>query len=126
LSLDETQNKVTSRDCSDSELSFPPDEAEIHLPDNISLIDSIHLKARILEFQVNQERAKELARKYRDKCSLLKTKLMEKDAEIMQVKLDSTHAQDRIRHFWRNNIVEGQSRSGRILRSTMCIGTMNV
>jgi len=78
------------------------------------LTDRIHLNARMLEFQMGQERAKEVARKYHDECSYLKTMLVVKDVEIMQVKLDATHSQDRIRHFWCNNIIEGQSRSGRI------------
>ena len=116
-------SKKTNREFTDDELSFPPDKSEIHVPDYISLTDKIHLKTRMLEFQANQEKAKLIARRYRDECSQLKTKLIEKDAEIVQAKLDATQTQDRLRHFWRNKIIEGQSRSGRILRNTMCIGT---
>ena len=68
----------------------------------------------MIEFKSQQERAKETARHYHDQCSELKAKLVQKDAEIMQVKVDATHNKNRIRHFWRNHVIEGQSCSGRI------------
>jgi len=109
----------------ESEPCFPPDESEIHLPHYLTLEDQIHLKARMLEFKSQQERAKRIAQQYRDKCSYLKTKLLEKDAEMMQAELDAARAKTRIRQFWRDHIIEGQSRSGRIVRTSLNIGAMN-
>jgi len=78
----------------------------------------------MLEFQMGQERAKEIAQKYRNECSYLKTMLIEKDVE-MQVKLDATHSQDQMCHFWCDNIIKGQSHSDKILRSSLRISAMN-
>ncbi|XP_065903650.1 uncharacterized protein [Dysidea avara] len=104
----------------------PPDESEIHLPHYINLMDEIHLKARMIELQSQQEKAKGIARHYRDQCSQLKTKLVEKEAEIVQIKVDAAHAKNRIRQFWRNCVIEGQSRSGRILRSGLNMNNRRV
>lgn len=74
----------------DPEPSLPPaDETEIHLPHYITLMDRFHLKARMLELKSQQEKAQQIARYYRDQCSELKAKLVQKDAEIMQLKLDA-------------------------------------
>ncbi|XP_065903530.1 uncharacterized protein [Dysidea avara] len=104
----------------------PPDESEIHLPHYINLMDEIHLKARMIELQSQQEKAKGIAQHYRDQCSQLKTKLVEKEAEIVQIKVDAAHAKNRIRQFWRNCVIEGQSRSGRILRSGLNMNNRRV
>lgn len=92
------------------------DEPEIQFPDYMNVMDKISIKSKILELASKEERAKEMVRFYRDRCSDLKCKILQIESEKMQLKLQTAHEKNQIRHFWRNKVIEGQSRSGRILR----------
>ena len=104
----------------DHEPCFPPSDnkhVEIELHTNLCAMDKIALKSKLMEIKSSEERAKVLARYYRDRCADLKTKVVQLNSEKLQIKLQSTHEKNQIRYFWRNKIIEGQSRSGRILRN---------
>ena len=90
---------------------------EIELHTNLNAMDKIVLKSKMMEIKSSEERAKEIARYYRDRCTDLKTKVAQLNSEKLQIKLQATHEKNQIRYFWRNKIIEGQSRSGRILQN---------
>ena len=82
-------------------------------------MDKIALKFKVMELKSSEERVKELARYYRDRCTDLKTKVALLNTKKLQIKLQATHQKNQIRYFWWNKIIEGQSRSGKILRKNL-------
>ena len=87
----------------DHEPCFPPSDnkhVEIELHTNLCAMDKIALKSKLMEIKSSEERAKELARYYRDRCADLKTKVVQLNSEKLQIKLQSTHEKNQIRYFW--------------------------
>jgi len=78
-------------------------------------MDRIAIKSKILEARSKEEQAKEIACFYRDRCSQLKVEVLQINSNMAQLKAQYCHEKNQIRHFWLNKIIEGQSRSGRIL-----------
>ena len=104
----------------DPEPCFPLTDnshTEMKFHTNLNVMDKILLNSKIVEIKSSEERAKEIARYYRDRCTSLKTKIALLNSEKSQIKLQAIHEKNQIRYFWRNKIIEGQSRSGRILRN---------
>ena len=78
----------------DHEPCFPFSEnrhVEIELHTNLCAMDKIALKSKVMELKSSEERAKELARYYRDRCTDLKTKVAQLNTEKLQIKLQATH-----------------------------------
>ena len=78
----------------DHEPCFPPSDnkhVEIELHTNLCAMDKIALKSKLMEIKSSEERAKELARYYRDRCADFKTKVVQLNSEKLQIKLQSTH-----------------------------------
>lgn len=125
----EKQNYDLYGEYNDHEPCFPLSDnrhVEIELHTNLCAMDKIALKSKIMEIKSSEERAKELARYYRDRCTDLQTKVVQLNSEKLQIKLQTTHEKNQIRYFWRNKIIEGQSRSGRILRNSLNLDNSKV
>jgi len=73
----------------------------------------------MLELEANRENAKEIACHYRDRCSELKIRLQEQQAKTLQIYAQGLHGKQKVCQFWRNEILEGKSHSGRILKSAL-------
>lgn len=84
---------------------FPNDERKVTLPDTLSGIDRVELSAQISDVIKKENEALSQARFYRDWCVELQKRIRELENE-----------KEGIRFFWRNQIVEGQSRAGRMLK----------
>ena len=68
----------------DHEPCFPFSDkrhVEIELHTNLSAMDKIALKSKIMEIKSSKERAKELARYYCDRCTDLKTEVAQLNSE---------------------------------------------
>ena len=79
-------------------------------------MDRIEIKSKLSQAKFKEEQAQEVARFYQDHCAQLKTKVLKIKSTMAQLKARNQHEKNQIRYFWRNKIIEGQSRSGRILR----------
>lgn len=110
----------------DSEPCIPPGSDTIELPDYVTGIDRVYLKSKVIELQQNEKRAKETARFYRDRCCELKAKILETQQEQVKLKVQSIHEKNQIRYFWRNKILEGQSRSGKMVRTALNINNHKI
>lgn len=82
-------------------------------------MDRVNIKAKMLELEASRENAKEIACHYWDRCSELKIQLQEQQAKTLQIYAQGLHDKQKVRHFWRNEILEGKSCSGRILNSAL-------
>ena len=73
----------------------------------------------MVELEMSRENAKEMARYYRDKCSELQIKNKKLEAKNMQIQALGLQEKQKVCYFWRNQVLEGQSRSGRILKRAL-------
>ena len=92
------------------------DDTLIHLPDYMSTADRVHVNAKFVQARDKEEQAKSIARLYRDRCTKLTTKVAELTLEQAKQKANFTAEKTRIRSFWRDQVLEGKSRSGQILQ----------
>lgn len=65
------------------------------------------------------ESARELAGHYRDRCSELKIQVVQAKAQNAQIQAQALDEKRKVRYFWRNQVLEGKSRSGRIVRDAL-------
>ena len=101
----------------DEQPCLPVDtDATIHLPHYMSTADRIHVEDKFVRARHKEEKAKSIARLYRDHCIKLTTEVAQLQLEQAQLKADFTNEKNRIRHFWREQVMEGKSRSGKILQ----------
>ena len=89
----------------DESPSFPSDERKVILPDSLSGIDRVEIGVQINDILKKENEALSQARFYRNWCANLQQRIRELENE-----------KEGIRFFWRNQIVEGQSRAGRMLK----------
>ena len=100
----------------DTEPCFPPcTDVIIELPKNLTPVDKTFVRSKVLELKLNEEKAKEVACYYRDRCSELKARILEVQKEQIEYKVQAIHEKNQIRYFWKNKILEGQSRSGKMV-----------
>ena len=72
----------------DTEPCFPPcTDVTIKLPEKLTAVDKTFIKSKVLEMKMNEERAKEVACYYRDRCSELKGRVLEVQKEQMEYKV---------------------------------------
>ena len=97
---------------------LPPSSevSRIQLPKYLNVIDRVDIKAKMVELEMSRENAKEIARHYRDRCSELQIKNKQLEAKNLQTQALGLHEKQKVCHFWRNQILEEQSRSGKILK----------
>ena len=105
----------------DLEPSFPPchELSTVQLPSYLHVMDRVSIKAKMLELKAACENAKEIASHYRDRCSELKIQLQEQQAKTLHVYSQGLRDKQKVRQFWRNEILEEKSRSGKILKSAL-------
>ena len=90
----------------------------IHLPDYMTTGDRVHVSANFEKAtcRCNEEQAKSIARLYRDRCTNLTTQVAQLQLEQAKLKAAFTDEKNQIRSFWRDMVLEGKSRSGRMLK----------
>ena len=89
----------------DSEPCFPScTDIKFELPEHITPVDKAFIMSEVLEMKLNEERAKEVACFYCDRCSELR-KVVETQTNQLQFKAKSIHEKNQIRQFWRNKIL---------------------
>lgn len=110
----EKQYRENYEEFVDTEPCFPPcNDVAIELPENLAAVSKAFIRSKVLEMKLNEEKAKEVACFYRDRCSELKARILEVQKEQIEYKVQAIHEKNQIRYFWRNKILEGQSRSGK-------------
>ena len=112
----------------ESIITVPPssNDADHSLPSYIKVMDRIEIKFKLSQAKFKEEQAKEVARFYRDHCAQLKGEVLKIKSTMAQLKAQNQHEKNQIHYFWRNKIIEGQSRSGRILRLGLDIANNKV
>lgn len=75
------------------------------LPGSLSDIQRVEVVALVKDLCERENKATRNARLYRDKCTQLKHRCRELEEE-----------KEGVRYFWRNQIMEGQSRSGMLVK----------
>ena len=68
----------------------------------------INLEGQFRNMQARESRALLSARLYRDRCSSLKQRIRELEVE-----------KEGVRYFWRNQVLEGQSRGGKMVKLSL-------
>lgn len=119
----EKKDELLYGDYVDMDPCFPRSNKgpDLELPSYIEPLDKVCIRSRLLEMHTKVENAKEIARNYRDKCNELKKDVMQMKVQNDQLHVQALEEKQKIRHFWRNEILEGQSRSGTILRNALNI-----
>lgn len=96
-------------------------EPELDLPSYIEPLDKISISSKVLELHTMVGSAREPACHYRDRCSELKIQVMQAKAQNAQIQAQALDEKQKVRFFWRNQVLEGKSRSGRIVRNALKI-----
>lgn len=89
----------------DASPCFPSDDQKIKLPECLMGIERVEIKAKIDELLKKENNALFQARFFRNRCSELEEQVRKLETE-----------KEGIRFFWRNQVLEGQSRAGKILK----------
>lgn len=92
----------------DSSPAFPFGNRQINIPKDVTGINRVLLETEMKNLVYNETKAIEQARLYRDKCDKFEQqcRLLESEKEA-------------VRCFWRNEVIEGQSRSAVMLRKSL-------
>jgi len=99
----------------DEEFCLPVNtDTSINLPYYMSTADRLHVNLNFVKARDKEEQAKSVARQYRDRCTKLMTQVAELQLEQAKLKAAFSNEKNVICSFWRDQILEGQSRSGRI------------
>ena len=105
----------------DTQPRFPPcsEVAEIQILHYIDVADRISIKAKMYELEASREQAKEVACYYRDR--LYESKVMIKELETKNSEIEAEHLRQnqKVRYFWRNQVLEEGSRNGKILKMAL-------
>ena len=88
----------------DTEHCFPDDDQQLKLPSSLTGIDRVEVTSQLQERRKKENDALLAARVYRDKCTHLQQ-------QCRQLKTEK----EAIRYFWRNKLLEGHSRGGRLV-----------
>jgi len=102
----------------DTQPCFPPSRevSNIQIPQYIDMADRISIKSKMYELEASREQAKELACFYRDRFYESKVKIKELETKNSQIEVNHLRQTQKVRYFWRNQVLEEGSRSGRILK----------
>ena len=88
----------------DNEHSFPDDARQLAIPESLSGIDRVVVTGQLQDMLKKENEALFHARFYRDRCTYL-------EQRCRQLENDK----EGIRYFWRNQVLESQSRGGKML-----------
>lgn len=119
----EERDKCLYDGYTDMDPCFPREfqSCDLDLPAYIEPLDRINIRSKFLEMHSKMEGIKEIARNYRDKCKELKIEVMRMKAQKVQMEAKVPEQNQKTRYFWRNQILEGSSRSGRIVRNALIL-----
>ena len=92
-------------DFKDDSPSFPSDERKISLPSVLQGIDRVDVSAQFKSVLEKENKALFQARFFRNRCAELEKRIRQLEDE-----------KEGVRYFWRNQILECESRSGKILK----------
>lgn len=88
----------------DPETSFPDGDRKLKLPASLSGIDRVSVTSQLQDMRSREKDALFTARFYRDRCT-----------ELLQHCRELENEKEKVRFFWRNKVLEGQSRAGRMV-----------
>lgn len=91
----------------DSEPAFLFGHEKIEIPAGVEGVDRVFIRNKMNCLLYNERKANEQAALYRDKCTELREKCRALETE-----------KEAVRYFWRNKVLEGQTRSA--LRLKKC------
>ena len=89
----------------DDSPSFPSDENKISLPNTLQGIDRVDVNAQFQSVLEKENKALFQARFFRNRCAELEKRIRQLEDE-----------KEGVRYFWRNQVLECQSRSGKLLK----------
>ena len=88
----------------DDDPCFPDDRRHLSIPKSVSGIDRVIVTGQLSDMLKLENKALFYARLYRDRCADLQQRCRQLENE-----------KEKVRYFWRNKVLEGQTRSGKIL-----------
>lgn len=88
----------------DVEPSFPDGDEQLELPQSLSGIDRVIVTSQLKDMRAREKGALFKARFFRNKCTELHQRCRALQTE-----------KEEVRFFWRNKLLEGQSRAGRMV-----------
>lgn len=91
----------------DLEPAFLFGQEKIEIPRTVNGVDRVFIKNKIDRVLYNERKANEQVAIYRDKCTELEEKCRQLERE-----------KEAVRYFWRNKVLEGQSRSALMLKKS--------
>ena len=105
----------------DPQPCFPPrhEVSQIKLPSYIDVHDRIAITTKLHELESSREQAKEVACYYRDRFYEFKIKIKELESKNFNIQVECLRQNQKVRHFWRNQVLEEKTRSGRILKMAL-------
>ena len=92
----------------DSSPTFPKDNRTITLPDSLKGLDRVEVNYQLKEMLLKENEALSQARFFRDRCETLEQTIRQLQTE-----------KEGVRYFWRNKVLEGNTRAGLILKSAI-------
>ena len=92
----------------DTEPAFPFNPTRFDIPNTVSGLDRLLIKTKMNNLVYNERKALEQAILFRDKCTELEQKCRHLETE-----------KEAVRYFWRNKLVEGQSRAARMVKECL-------
>ena len=92
----------------DSSECFADDRTPLFIPDNVDRFIRIPIVCQMRDMRERENRALLSARIYRNRCSTLRRRIRELEEE-----------KEGVRYFWRNQVLEGQSRGGSMLKLSL-------
>lgn len=85
----------------------------ISIPNSVNPVDRCLIESKLKNVLYKEMKAVQQATIYRDKCTELKQKCRHLQTE-----------KEAVRFFWRNRVLEGQSRAAKIFRKSVCQQTI--
>lgn len=92
----------------DSSPVFPFSNHQVNIPKGVTGVNRVLLETEMKNLIYSETKAIEQARLYRNKCDELKQQCDKLESE-----------KEAVRYFWRNKLIEGQSRSAVMLRKSL-------
>lgn len=92
----------------DTEPAFPFNPATCDIPNTVGGVDRLLIKSKMNNLVCKERRALQQAVLFRDKCTELEEKCRALETE-----------KEAVRYFWRNKLVEGQSRAARMVKECL-------
>jgi hypothetical protein len=92
----------------DTEPAFPFNPTKCDIPNTVGGVDRLLIKSKMNNLVYKERKALQQAVLFRDKCTELEQKCRELQTE-----------KEAVRYFWRNKLVEGQSRAAQMVKECL-------